>query len=562
VLPFLHSLRTLVALRLHLWDRRLKQRGPFVRLLSWSTPFLGAWLLSVVFGLAQQMSAVITPELTARLAILLVAVAPVLLVTDALVRVGQGEGMAAALYHYPLSPGLIHAAELVAGLVSPVILGITAVLMALYGSVAFSAPLGIASGLLAGSFLIALSQLLRLSMASLLRKRYLREIAFAASSLLFLSLWLGALWVTRGIEPGTVFGGFAAAPTWFWLLPPAWFVAPVVDLPEVSSTARILGAFGAPVLVGGAFALGALLQDMACYGETDGLVGRVMRRSTRRGRPLADRWPFRVLHPAIWATMGKEIKALRRDPFLLMALFSQAVILLVPPLIFRSGALGGAVQSAKLEGAWGAYMPLFVLLLVMAKHMPVFNQVAMEGRGLLFLAQVPVERWKLLLGKNLAYFVLFGLFDATFLALAAWLFGRLDSYLFYLGMGGVALVLMLGVGNVVSVFLPAQWIGARAGAGGARAAQAASEGGVERPGCGVLIGRFLCVQVLYVMMLPPLLGMYAASWFLPTGGQVAAGLAIAAYCGGIYVIGTAGAITRFEQVEDRLRARFATRGSG
>lgn len=562
MLPFFASLRTLVALRLHLWDRRLKQRGPFVRLLSWTTPFIGAWLLSVVFGLAHEMAAVMTPELTARLAILLVAVAPILLVTDALVRVGQGEGMAAALYHYPLSPRLIHAAELVAGLVSPVILGSTAVLMALFGAVAFSAPLGIASGLLAGAFLVALSQLLRLSMASLLRKRYLREIAFAASSLLFLTLWLGTLWVTRGLEPGTIFGGFSAAPVWFWLLPPAWFVAPVVDLPEVSATARILGAFGAPLLVGGAFSLGAVLQDMACYGETDGLVGRVMRRSARRSRPLADRWPFQALHPAIWATAGKEIKALRRDPFLLMALFSQAVILLVPPLIFRSGALGGAAGSQHLDGAWSAYMPLFVLLLVMAKHMPVFNQVAMEGRGLLFLAQVPVERWKLLLGKNLAYFALFGLFDAAFLGLAAWLFGRLDSYLFYLGMGTVALVLMLGVGNLVSVFLPAQWIGARAGAGGTRAAQAASEGGVERPGCGVLIGRMLCVQALYVLMLPPLAGMYAASWFLSTGGQVAAGFAIAAYCGLIWVVGTAGAIARFEQVEDRLRARFATRGSG
>ena len=562
MLAFLDSLRTLIALRLHLWDRRLKQRGQFVRLLSWLAPFAGVWLLSLVFGLAGQMASAMPPELTARLSVLLVATAPMLLITDALVRVGQGEGMAAALYHYPLSPGLIHAAELAAALTSPVILGSTAVLVAFFVAVSFNPLIGLVGALLAGLFLLALSQLLRLSTASLLRKRYLREIAFAASSLLFLGLWLGMLWVTRGIEPGTIFGGFGDAPAWFWLLPPAWFVVPVVDLPGIPPVARIVGAAGAPLLVGGAFALGAVLQDMACYGETDGLVGRVMRRRGRRGRPLADRWPFRALHPAIWATMGKEVKALRRDPFLLMALFSQAVVLLVPPLIFRSGALGDMTRSGGLEGAWGLYMPLFVLLLVMAKHMPVFNQVAMEGRGLLFLAQVPVDRWKLLLGKNLAYAALFGAFDAVFLAVAAWLFGRLDAYFFYLGMGAVALVLMLGVGNVVSVFLPAQWIGARAAAGGSRAAQAASEGGVERPGCGVLIGRFLCVQLLYMLMAPPLLGMYAAAWFLSPGAQVAAGIAIASYCLAIYVLGTGVAITRFTQVEEQLRARFATRGSG
>ena len=562
MLAFLGSLRTLVALRLHLWDRRLKQRGVMVRALSWMTPFFGAWLLSLVFSLASQMAAAMPPDVTVRLAVLLLSTAPILLVTDALVRVGQGEGMAAALYHYPLSPGLIHAAELVAGLASPVILGTTTVLIAFFTAVAFNPLIGLGAALLGGTFLLALSQLLRLSTATMLRKRYIREVAFAASTLLFLALWLGFLWVTRGIEPGTIFSGFGAAPPWFWLLPPAWFVAPIVDLAEVPMYARVLGAAGAPLLVSAAFAIGAVLQDIACYGEADGLVGRAMRRRRRRTRPLSDRWPFRTLHPAIWATMGKEIKAVRRDPFLLMALVSQAVVLLVPPLIFRSGALGEATRSAKLDGAWGMYMPLFVLLLVMAKHVPIFNQVATEGRGLLFLAQVPVERWKLLLGKNLAYAAVFGVFDAVFLLLAAWLFGRLDAYFFYLGMGATALVLVLGVGNVVSVFLPAQWIGARAAAGGQRAALAAAEGGVERPGCGVMFGRFLSVQLLYGLMLPPLAGMYGAAWFLEPAGQVAAAFAIAAYVGIVYVLGTGIAIARFEQVEERLRLRFASRGSG
>ena len=63
-------------------------------------------------------------------------------------------------------------------------------------------------------------------------------------------------------------------------------------------------------------------------------------------------------------------------------------------------------------------------------------------------------------------------------------------------------------------------------------------------------------------MMPPLVGMYAASAFLSPGGQFAAGLAITSYCGVIYVVGTALAIARFDQVEEKLRARFASRGSG
>ncbi|MCO4769748.1 MAG: hypothetical protein KDA24_06925 [Deltaproteobacteria bacterium] len=555
------SLLAIVTLRLRLWDRLLAQRGWVVRVGSWVGVLASFGLLAVLTGLASQFAQTLGPEVTSRGLLVLASAVPVLLFTDALLRVGQGEGMAAALYHYPVSPALIHAGELAAGLASPLILGAGVVLGSALHATGTHATIAVPSALLFGGFLLCFSFILRLGAAALLRRKYLRELALAGSMVVLLGLWVGMASLTgRGdllvwvLNPPPL-------PHWVWYLPPAWFVTPGSITAEIPALARWVGVTASPVLVLVAFFFGSRLQDMACYGEAEGMFSGRGKRTRRKGVRLADRWPFRLVHPAVWAAAGKEIRSIRRDPFLILMLTSQGVLLLVMPLLFRSGLLTGRTQPLT-GGLWGVYMPFFVMLLVLAKQAPVFNQVAMEGRGLLFLAQVPVARWKLVLGKNLAYFALFGTIDAVFMAVAAWLFGVLPRYPYYLAMASVGLVLMLGVGNLVSVVLPAQWIGARAAAGGSRAAQAAAEGGVERPGCGVTIGRMMAVQFLYVLLVPPLFGLFAARVWLHGGAQVAAGVAVFAWCALVYVVGTSLAVARFGRVEEKLRARFATRGSG
>lgn len=554
------SLSAIVTLRVRLWDRGLAQRGKLIRVISWVGVVGAFFLVGLLGSLAVDLSRAIGVELVTRALLLLAACTPILLVTDSLLRVGQGEGLAAALYHYPLTPGVIHAGELVAGLASPIVLASSVLLAAGQMATGTHPSVALPGALLLGSFLLCLSLVLRLGAASLLRRRTWREIALVMSMLFLLGLWVGMVTVMGNQGAYDWLMAPPPVPEWVWYLPPAWFVTPGAAIPEIPQEARWLGMVGGPLLVVLAFAFGARLQDMACHGESDAMFGGRSKGRRRHGVRWSDRWPLNLVHPAVWAAAGKEIRSIRRDPFLLLMLTSQGVLLLVLPLLLRSGLITG--RTTELGGAWSAYMPFFVLLLVLAKQAPVFNQVAMEGRGLLFLAQVPVERYKLVLGKNLAYFGLFGAIDAVFMAVAAWMFGLLDLYPYYLAMAGVGLVLMLGVGNLVSVLLPARWMGARASMGGARAAQSAAEGGVERPGCGVTIGRMIAVQILYVLLAPPLFGMYAARVWLHGGAQFAAVIAIASYCAIIYVIGTSLAVARFSAVEEKLRRRFATRGSG
>ena len=72
----------------------------------------------------------------------------------------------------------------------------------------------------------------------------------------------------------------------------------------------------------------------------------------------------------------------------------------------------------------------------------------------------------------------------------------------------------------------------------------------------------MAVQFLYVLLVPPLFGLFLARVWLDGGARVAMGVAVFAYCAIVYVVGTSLAVARFAQVEEKLRSRFATRGSG
>lgn len=552
------SVLSVVLLRIVLWDRGLRQRGAMTRVGGWLGVVAGFFVLGALVYVAWTMGSEAPPDAVLRMGGLLAATAPLLLLTDALVRAGQGTGMGPSLVHFPISPREIHLAELVATLSSPAILAATTALTV--GLLAGGGPVvGVAwSGATFLGFLLSLALLLRLGALSLLQRRLWREVALVASTVLLLSLWVGFISLTDRIGADARLPDHAL-PTWLWFLPPAWFVTPGAPPGLVPVAARVLGAVGAPLLMAGAFLLGAVLQERICFGESDGFLGGRRRRRRKRARAWTDRAPLSWVPAPVWATAGKEILSMRRDPFLVLMLVSQAVILLVIPLLWRSGLLGGGKPGG---GLWGWYMPFFVLLLVVAKQQAVFNQVAMEGRGLEFLAQIPVPRWWLVLGKNLAYVVVFGVFDATFLLVAAWVFDQLDQYPMYLAMAAVAMVLMLGVGNVVSVVLPTPWIGARAAAGGSRAAHSAAEGGVPRPTLGVILGRMVAIQGLYMLLFPALFAVAAISWWLHGGLAVAGTVALVSFCLLVWTLGTGVAVARFKATEGRLRARFAGRGAG
>jgi len=547
VTAFVGKLRLLLGLRVTLLWRRAMQRGWLVR--------VGAALaapVAVLFGLGligatATASAEMLPTHRAFAAMGVLAALHALVFVEVVSRVGRGEGMAAALYPYPLSPLLIHTAEALGGAATPTLATGAAVLL---GLALGSGPVAAAWALLAVAWLVGVRQLAVLGIAALLRRRWVRDLALALLSLSGLLFWFGWIWLGDRVSVSGLVAWLDAAPATVWYLPPAWFVVAFDGVPRPPGAA-VAGLLGAPLMVAAAWVVGADFQDRVLFGEAAPLVsGRSRRRRGPRWH-LADRLPLALLPPAVWATAGKELKVLRRDPFLLVMLASQAVVLIVPPLLFGLGGPAGRF-----------WLPAFVLLLLLAEQGPLFNTIATEGRALRFLAQQPTPRWQVLLGKNLAFYSLYAVFDAAVLGLACWMFDAPDRWALLFAATGCGLLVVGGVGNLVSATFPIPWMGARAAAGGTRAAAAAAEGGVEQPGCGTAIVRTLMGQVSLMLAAVPLVLLLFGHGLLGERVWVTALPASVAWGVGVWIVGTALAVGRLDRAEERILARLATRGAG
>jgi len=247
--------------------------------------------------------------------------------------------------------------------------------------------------------------------------------------------------------------------------------------------------------------------------------------------------------------MERELKELRRDPAVWVMMACQAAFVLLPPLIF-SGTGSGLERL---------YLPSLLFGLLLVESVPAFNVIAREGRALYFLVQAPVPRWQVFAGKNLAYCLLFGVFNVVFLGGAALVCGAVAQLSLYLLISSFALVLLLGIGNSVSVFLPEPSVGARAAEGGNRAAHAASGGGGDERGCLTLLLKLACLQFVVALAIPPTLLVVFGPGFLGGAGHFVVAAAVLAYTTLVYLAFTAVAIWRFRCTEEQLLFRFAGR---
>ena len=546
---FLGSLRTLLGLRLHLYFRGLRLRTPLGRVVGYFEPLL---LLLVVGNLYRVTlsSQRLPPELTLLLAGLLFAIAHVFLLFEVVARVGRGEGMAAALYHYPLSPLLIHAAEVGQALISAPVFFSTVVLTAMLDAVGMHLLIVIPWMLIWFLYLASLRQLLQLIVGRLLRRRFLRELSIALLSTVGLLAWLGLNWAAQSGALTSLVDRAEHIPAVYWLIPMNWVVAPSGLVLTVQPLAFPVAAIGLSLLLVAVFVVGADIQEQFCLGESGQRALSPQRGPKVLRLYLADRLPLSLVPPAVWASAGKELRVMRRDPFAWVMILSQGAFLLLPPLI-----MGG------IDGKAGLYMPILVMMLLLVESAPLFNVIAGEGRGLHFLAQSPVPRWQVLFGKNLAYGLVYFIFNAAFLALAAFAYGEQERYGLYLVMSCYGLVMLLGIGNLVSVFLPTAWIGARGAEGGSRAAHRASEGGVEKPGCITLMLKLMCVQVLYLLAIPPTVLVVLGPSFLGETWWLLVSTAVIAWSLLIYLVATGVALWRLDFSEQRILERFSTRGA-
>jgi hypothetical protein len=289
------------------------------------------------------------------------------------------------LLQFPIPFWSLVASSLLANLVQPLVLAkmpIAAALAAALADRPGTLPMTLLGVSLSFAFMLAAVQLGSLILTGLARRRRFQDVS------LFLGIGLGflisvaplvVLW--GGPGPLRVLKRLLLDHDVFALSPFAWGVRAAVHAGHGEWVPFALHGAGSVVAVAVAIALSTALIGLIHRGELD--LGGVA--AAQRGRPARMRFSG-----PLGALLEKDLHAAWRDPALKASLFMG----LLSPLLFLffvTQATGGVGRGS-------------VLTLALIVGLGVFgtNTFGLERRGIALLFAFPVERWRILVAKNLA----------------------------------------------------------------------------------------------------------------------------------------------------------------
>jgi ABC-2 type transport system permease protein len=289
------------------------------------------------------------------------------------------------LLHFPLPLPTLVASSVLANLVQPLVLAELPVALALalaLSSEAAGLALALVGVLSTLAFMLMAAQCAGLLLHALSRNRRLQDLALFLGlgagflfSVLPLLLITGAHWPLRSALRAVLRSDA------FALSPFAWGVRAATHAGEGD-----WAAFAA-------WEVGQLLAVAAALGVATVLVGRIYRGELALG-PAAGRVAARArmrLPGAMGALVEKDLRSAWRDPAIKATLFMS----LVGPLLF----LAFLVQT---RSGGGGGSSLFILAAFVGASAFGSNTFGLERRGVALLMGFPIERWRILVAKNLA----------------------------------------------------------------------------------------------------------------------------------------------------------------
>lgn len=360
------------------------------------------------------------PLSTTLLVIFAALIATPLVLTSLL----PGSGDPARLLHYPITPRTLAAALAVGAFLEPVGLLIQApILLALPAHFGLSLLVPLALLILCG---LLLGQVALFLGGALARSRRVREglsllVPFVAAGVLLLVVRAPAKAATPVLLPR----------------PPA--LALSLTPPGLAAQHDLLGSLGLVVWVGAAFLLAGRLAAARAGVETErnngARVGLSPLRYLRRGPALS--------------MAGKELSYFLREPRLRGVLSRSSAVMVVVGVITLHPV---NVSHVLWDSVLGTGIVLYLVLWLLERACNQWGTEAAAGR---LLWSFPGARWRWVLGKNLALFPLLSLcvgFTLTEYALIAHPPTRALAGFFLTG--GLWILGVLGIGNVVSLFIP------------------------------------------------------------------------------------------------------------
>lgn len=427
------------------------------------------------------------------------------------------------LLQFPIPPGTLVASSLLANLAQPAVLAELPVVLALALAVSgrlVALPLAVCGILLSFAFILAASHAVGLLLHGIARNRRFQDLALSLGlAVSFLLSLLPFLLLAGGAGPLLRVVHVLGAADVFVASPFAWGVRAAVHAGRGELVPFIgFGAAGGAAIVG-AVALSAFLTQRIYRGELSLSPPADPARSRAR----------MLFSGGLGALFEKDLRLAWREPALKAMLFMG----LLGPLLFlvilsqtsglgRSG--GGLLLLATFTGASSIGANVFGL----------------ERRGIGSLLGFPVERWRILVAKNLSLAVLRlpGL-------LALGLVGSFLAPLSYLPaavtLATVTLLIALAADNYLSILFPTPVPGVGQNPHGGAAAGARGLGGALL-GAALFLATLLAASPFaFLAWLPLLLG-EPALWWASLPLAVAGAAAVYA----MLVAGAAGLMSRRE----------------
>lgn len=340
------------------------------------------------------------------------------------------------LLHFPIPLITLVASSLVANLAQPMVLAelpiIAAVSVALAGTLA-RLPLVLAGLLVAFAFILAAAQLVGLLLHALSRNRRIHDLVlFAGLGAGFLVSVAPLLVLAGAGGPAARVGEALVSRDLFAASPYAWGVRAAVHAARGELPAFLLFGLAGTAAVAGAMTASTALIQRIYRGDLDLGVGGGA--GTRRARmPLAG---------ALGALVEKDLRMAWRDP----ASKAGLLIGLAAPLLLLFFLSRGHRDT-------GDGSPILLLASFVGVSAFGANALGLERRGIALLFAFPVERWRILVGKNLAA-VASRLPSLLTLLLGALFLGPLACLPAALCIALTTLVIAAGVDNYMSILFP------------------------------------------------------------------------------------------------------------
>jgi hypothetical protein len=293
------------------------------------------------------------------------------------------------LLHFPIPVGTLAASSLLSNIAQPTTVAVLPILLSLalaLAGVGPRLPLAFAASALGLLFVLAAAQVGGLVLHGLARRRRFRDVT------LFLGLGLGfvlslgpILLLSAGAGPVRALARAVVATPLLALSPFAWGVRAAVHAARGEWLPFVLEAGAAGLAVACALAAATTLIHRIHRGELDlGEAGGGAVSATRMWLP-----------GPLGALLEKDLRMTWRDP----AMKATLLMGLVGPLLFLV-----FLSQARSGGGPGTGLLMLATLVGISAFGA--NAFGLERRGIALLLGFPIERWRILVGKNASAIVL------------------------------------------------------------------------------------------------------------------------------------------------------------